>query len=246
MMERFETDAAHDNSSKMALDALRQMVAQQAAFPQRALPTERELAVDFGVSRRAIRRALVVLEAEGQIWRRQGKGTFVGPTPPSAAMSFAKLSSRTNFSEVMEARLYLEPALASLAALRANGEQMAILRRLAERTERQQHASEIDAEGIELWDSALHRGIAEAAGNRLMLDIFEMLDAIRLDPAWRDLRQRARNADRLDTYSHDHDDIVSAIETRDPVKAATAMRGHLRALQQALDHVIQQDLEASV
>jgi hypothetical protein len=29
-MERFETDAPHDNSSKMALDALRQMVAQQA------------------------------------------------------------------------------------------------------------------------------------------------------------------------------------------------------------------------
>jgi DNA-binding FadR family transcriptional regulator len=245
-MEHADTAPATDHSVKLALDGLRHMVAQQAAFPQRALPTERELAVDFAVSRRAIRRALAVLEAEGQIWRRQGKGTFVGPTPPSAAMSFARLSSRTNFSEVMEARIYLEPALASLAALRASGEQMAILRRLAERTTHQQHASEPDAEGIELWDSALHRGIAEAAGNRLMLDIFEMLDAIRLDPAWRDLRQRARNTDRLSTYSHDHHDIIGAIESRDPAKAATAMRGHLRALQQALDHVIQQDLEASV
>ena len=45
---------------------------------------------------------------------------------------------------------------------------------------------------FELWDSALHRGIAEAAGNRLMLDIFEMLDAIRLDPVWRDLPGRRR------------------------------------------------------
>jgi DNA-binding FadR family transcriptional regulator len=246
MMERFEPDEPQDNASKMALDALRQMVAQHAAYPQRALPTERELAVNFDVSRRAIRRALAVLEAEGQIWRRQGKGTFVGPTPPSAAMSFAQLSSRTNFSEVMEARLHLEPALASLAALRASGEQVAILRRLTERTTRQQGAEQVDAEGLELWDSALHRGIAEAAGNRLMLDIFEMLDAIRLDPAWRDLRQRARSTDRLSTYSHDHDDIVDAIENRDPVKAATAMRGHLRALQQALDTVIHQDLEASL
>ncbi|WP_397448648.1 FadR/GntR family transcriptional regulator [Pseudomonas sp. NA-150] len=245
-MERFETDAPHDNASKLALDALRQMVAQYAAFPQRALPTERELAVDFGVGRRAIRRALAVLEAEGHVWRRQGKGTFVGPSPPSALMSFAKLSGRTNFSEVMEARLHLEPALAALAALHASGEQMAILRRLAERTTHQQDACEVDAEALELWDSALHRGIAEAAGNRLMLDIFEMLDAIRLDPIWRDLRQRARSTDRLSTYSHDHDDIVSAIQARDPVKAATAMRGHLRALQQALDHVIYQDLEASL
>jgi len=244
-MERFDSDAAHDSASKLALDALRQLVAQQAAYPQRPLPTERELAADFGVSRRAIRRALAVLEAEGHIWRRQGKGTFVGPTPPSASISFAKLCSRTNFSEVMEARLHLEPALASLAAVRASGEQMAILRRLAERTQGQQGAAHTDADSLELWDSALHRGIAEAAGNRLMLDLFEMLDAIRLDPVWRTLRQRARNSDRLSTYSHDHDDIVGAIESRDPVKAATAMRGHLRALQQALDNVIQHDLEAS-
>lgn len=246
MMERFETDAPHDKSSKLALDVLRQMVAQHASSPQRALPTERELAAEFGASRRAIRRALAVLEAEGRIWRRQGKGTYVGPSPPSACMSFAKLASRTNFSEVMEARLYLEPALASLAAIRASGEQMAILRRLVERTTSQQGADAVDAEALELWDSALHRAIAEASGNRLMLDLFEMLDAIRLDSVWRDLRQRARNTDRLSTYSHDHDDIVNAIESRDPVKAATAMRGHLRALQQALETVIHQDLEASI
>lgn len=230
----------------MALDVLRQMVAQHASTPQRALPTERELAAEFGASRRAIRHALAVLEAEGRIWRRQGKGTYVGPTPPSASMTFAKVASRTNFSEVMEARLYLEPALASLAAIRASGEQMAILRRLVERTSFQQGVDETDAESIELWDSALHRAIAEASGNRLMLDLFEMLDAIRLDPVWRDLRHRARSNERLEMYSHDHDDIVSAIECRDPVKAATAMRGHLRALQQALEAVIQQDLEASL
>jgi DNA-binding FadR family transcriptional regulator len=245
-MERFETETSPNKSAKMALDVLRQMVAQHAATPQRALPTERELAAEFGASRRAIRHALAVLEAEGRIWRRQGKGTYVGPTPPSAAMTFAKVASRTNFSEVMEARLYLEPALASLAAIRASGEQMAILRRLVERTSFQQGVDETDAESIELWDSALHRAIAEASGNRLMLDLFEMLDAIRLDPVWRDLRHRARSNERLEMYSHDHDDIVSAIESRDPVKAATAMRGHLRALQQALEAVIQQDLEASL
>ncbi|ARB30421.1 FadR family transcriptional regulator [Pseudomonas tolaasii] len=245
-MERFETEASPNKSSKMALDVLRQMVAQHASTPQRALPTERELAAEFGASRRAIRHALAVLEAEGRIWRRQGKGTYVGPTPPSASMTFAKVASRTNFSEVMEARLYLEPALASLAAVRASGEQMAILRRLVERTSFQQGVDETDAESIELWDSALHRAIAEASGNRLMLDLFEMLDAIRLDPVWRDLRHRARSNERLEMYSHDHDDIVSAIESRDPVKAATAMRGHLRALQQALEAVVQQDLEASL
>ena len=246
MMQTCETETPIDQSARMALDALRQLVAQHSAFPERPLPPERDLAAGFGVSRRSVRRALSVLEAEGQVWRRQGKGTFVGPTPPSASLSFTRLSSRTNFIEIMEARLYLEPALASLAAIRASGEQMAMLRRLAERTRQQLNAQTPDAAALELWDSALHRGIAEAAGNRLMLDIFEMFDAIRLDSVWRDLRQRARNTDRMHAYSHDHDDIVSAIEQRDPGKAAMAMRGHLRALQQALDTVIHHDLVNSL
>ncbi|MCF5395396.1 FadR family transcriptional regulator, partial [Pseudomonas syringae] len=38
-MQRFDPDIPIDNSSKLALDALRQIVAQHAAFPQRALPT---------------------------------------------------------------------------------------------------------------------------------------------------------------------------------------------------------------
>src|SRR3546814_9395312 len=39
-----------------------------------ALPiSERELAEALGVGRRAVRRALEVLEAEGRIWRRQGR-----------------------------------------------------------------------------------------------------------------------------------------------------------------------------
>ncbi|MCO6728838.1 FCD domain-containing protein, partial [Streptomyces sp. CHA16] len=92
------------------------------------------------------------------------------------------------------------------------------------------------------WDSAFHRSIAEAAGNRLLLDLFEMLDAIRLDPIWRDLRHRARNAQRLLAYHDDHQALVEGIDARDPVRAAAVMRAHLRALQLVLDSVLQQTL----
>lgn len=245
-MQWFEPASPAVDTSKAALDALRQLVVQQAAFPQRPLPPEREMAAGLGVSRRSVRRALEVLEAEGQIWRRQGKGTFVGPTPPSAAMNVSHLASRTSFAEVMEARLHLEPSLAALAAVRASADQMAMLRRLAARTRQQQDAEAIDSESLELWDGALHRGIAEAAGNRLLLDIFEMLDAIRRDPLWRGVRQKARNHDRLDGYGHDHDDIVDAIEQRDARGAATAMRRHLRMLQTALDDVINTEVDGSL
>src|SRR6266567_8997653 len=44
------------------------------------LPTERQLALDLGVSRAAIRHAMAVLQAEGRVSREVGRGTFLrGP-----------------------------------------------------------------------------------------------------------------------------------------------------------------------
>lgn len=45
------------------------------------LPTERELAEEYGVSRGTVRKALDVLEQRGQVYRRQGRGTFVKNRP---------------------------------------------------------------------------------------------------------------------------------------------------------------------
>jgi GntR family transcriptional repressor for pyruvate dehydrogenase complex len=231
-----------DSASKRALEGLRALLVRHASDPERPLPPERDLATDFGVGRGSVRRALSILEMEGLIWRRQGKGTFIGPTRRSAALNVGALSSRTNLIEVMEARLHLEPSLAALAAVRASAEQVTMLRRLAKQTAQQQRAAS-DPDELERCDSAFHRGIAEAAGNRLMLDIFELVDAIRIDPTWQALRQRARTIDLRNGYTRDHDLIVDAIAQRNAAGAASAMRSHLRSLQQALDDTIHADLE---
>ena len=50
------------------------------------LPTERQLALDLGVSRSAVRHAMAVLQAEGRVSREVGRGTFLrdrGPEPVS-------------------------------------------------------------------------------------------------------------------------------------------------------------------
>ena len=66
--------------------------------PHDKLPTERELADEFDISRLTVRRALDQLENDGVVYRVQGAGTFV------SEKSITKSFELTSFSEDMRAR----------------------------------------------------------------------------------------------------------------------------------------------
>lgn len=78
--------------------ALREAIEHGALGPDDALPSERQLAADLGVSRITVRKAIDGLADEGLLVRRQGSGNFVGAR---IEKNFAKL---TSFSEDMRAR----------------------------------------------------------------------------------------------------------------------------------------------
>ena len=219
-----------DPSSAAA--GLRALVLDLGRRPDRPLPTERDLSARFGVGRRAIRQALAELAGEGRVWRRQGKGTFPGPAPAVVVPTVQRMAARTSFVEVMEVRLSIEPELASLAAERATAEQAALIRSLAERTAAQ--AADTPAPDLEHWDGALHRAVAEAAGNRLFLDLFVMVDRIRHEPAWQGARAGVRTPDRLERSAAEHLAVADAIARRDAADAAGVMRRHIGTLRDAL------------
>ncbi|MBN9317510.1 MAG: GntR family transcriptional regulator [Devosia sp.] len=66
--------------------------------PHEKLPTERELAESFGVTRLTVRRALDQLGYEGRVYRTQGAGTFVSEP------RIAKSVELTSFTQDMRAR----------------------------------------------------------------------------------------------------------------------------------------------
>lgn len=233
-----------EGNSAYALECLRAYLAKQALAHGSRLPPERQLSEHFGVGRRALRRALDALEAEGVLWRRQGAGTFIGE-PAIRPLSTQDLVASTDFSEIMEVRLRIEPALAQMAALRARPEEVARMRDLARRI-----TESTDADARELWDGTLHRLIAQAARNGLFLTLFDMVNGIRRDEAWRTLREqaRARAGSRATTFMQ-HTAIVDAIAARDPAAAGRAMHEHLLLLQETLNretsssHLIQTPAE---
>jgi len=72
--------------------ALRDAIAGNRLAADEALPPERDMAEEFGVSRITVRKALDALVAEGLLNRRQGAGTFVAAR---VEKNFSKLSSFT-------------------------------------------------------------------------------------------------------------------------------------------------------
>ena len=219
-----QTDDGADNAS-LARGRLLTMIEKGLSGAEGRLPTERDLAEALGVGRRAVRRALEALEAEGLIWRKQGKGTFAGQPPDPRQILAANIVGETNFIEVMEARLCIEPALAAMCATHALPADIDRMRNLARRT-----VEATDPDSIELWDGALHRLIARTAGNKPLITAFSLLDAIRGTESWRGLRSNARSLETLKVSDREHHAIIDMIEAGKPDAAEAAMRAHLTTL----------------
>jgi DNA-binding FadR family transcriptional regulator len=121
--------------------------------------------------------------------------------------------------------------------MRASDETIAALERIARET-----ANTGDGDARELWDSSLHRRIAEAAGNGLLLALFDIVDRVRQAPSWRRLREAARTEERQRDYVAQHAAIVEAIGGHDGTGAELAMRRHLLALKGNLEALMAGDV----
>jgi DNA-binding FadR family transcriptional regulator len=218
-----------NNTGRVAAELLREYIGGRDYPLNSRLPPERKLCIELGVNRTALRNGLAALEAEGQIWRHVGKGTFVGNRPVENGADIAAVTSRSSPAEVMEARLVMEPELARMAALHATADDVSEMRHCIRKTEaaRKWHI-------YEMWDNRLHRTIAKASRNICLLAIFDMLNSVRRAVAWGRLRTYELTPDLAHHSFAEHSALVDAIAERDVDQAAKRMRDHLRAVRRDL------------
>jgi DNA-binding FadR family transcriptional regulator len=188
--------------------------------PGSKLPTERDLVERLSAPRSAIRRALDVLERDGVVIRHVGRGTFLTEAglPPAEGAP-----PDTSPAEIMQVRLLLEPPVAELTARVAT---QADLDRIAECL-RGGEGSE-GFEGFEAWDARLHRAIALAVHNGLLINMFDVMNTARSLPVWGSLKRRTSSPERRRRYHEEHAAIVDALRDRDPTGARDGMRRHLQ------------------
>ena len=132
------------------------------------LPPERDLALQLGVSRPTVREAMIALELSGLVEVRVGAGIFVISTQPRLVLAPNSKIKVPSPTELLEARLKVEPINAALAAERFRPELLDDLK-----TAIDQQITE-DAIGADA-DRQFHMIIAEATGNRALAEMTRFL-----------------------------------------------------------------------
>jgi len=190
------------------------------------LPTERELAAQFKVSRASVREAFSVLQSRGLIETRQGGGTVVRASPDTNLLTSLTAHFAENSAALLnplEVRYMFEPQTAYLAAERATDTEIG---GIADCLSRQEAVVAAGGTGID-EDTAFHFAIARASHNNLILVIIHHInDALRESREW---SLRARTGARR-SIQHHHN-ILAAIAGHDALAAQTAMAAHLEDVQ---------------
>lgn len=212
-----------------ALTQLRAYLAQRDLAPSTRLPPEREMCDILGVTRNELRKALAILEHKGELWRHVGKGTFTGTRPVEELFDIGDIAHASNPREVMQARLLVEPLLAREAALNATASEIAEMRLCLT-----QSREAVSWRHYESCDNRLHRLIAAAAHNSILLALFDTLNAVRRTVVWGRLRNDSGRPPADHHSFAEHDRLVQAMAERDAAAADEAMHVHLRSVERKL------------
>lgn len=182
------------------------------------LLSEGEIAGLLGLSRTPVREAFLILEAEGLMRLYPKRGALVVPVSPQEVR------------DVMETRRLVEGHVAAAVAEHPPAGLAGQLEAAQEAVERAARAG--SGPGFADADRMWHRTIVAAAGNAVLLRIYDSL---------RDRQRRmgaatvAREPEAMDAFRAEHAAIGGAILAGDPARARGLMEAHIDGARRRLE-----------
>lgn len=186
------------------------------------LPTERMLADSYGISRTTVRKVLGELKAQGLIAQTVGSGTYVTSNVQHHQRDAESDVQLVSPAELMEARVALEPSIVELVVRNATWRDFDQMTMCCEKAEAAETLEE-----FEKWDGALHEAIANAAHNQFIAVTFALIQQVRENDDWGQLKKRSVTPQRRLAYQQEHRVLVNALRERDVEKAKAATLAHL-------------------
>ena len=187
------------------------------------LPSERELAARFWVSRSSVREALSILETLGLLVIEPGRRARVlgTSTEPDKRLTRWHYASRFNENDVYELRLVLESRAARLSAEKMTPRIIANL--AASIASMKDNLRQGDLLAASNDDFKFHDIIVNLSGNRLFAEIHHLNREAILESQKLPLATHKRLWEPVS----EHERILQALEQRDPDGASYLMQLHI-------------------
>ena len=208
------------NLIDLAVGRLRQQITSGAWAVGTRIPAEPELSVLIGVGRNTVREAVQSLVHAGMLERRQGSGTYV-ISDSELGNAMGRQIAGAHQRDVLEVRRSLEVESARLAAVRRTDVEVTELRSLRD-ARSAAYAADQSERMVEL-DLDLHRTIARAARNPVLLALYENLQ----DAITENIRFNFAHPVHDDDS---HELLVQAIADGDPAAATAEIDRYLSSL----------------
>ena len=190
------------------------------------LPTEKELAEQFGESKAVIRRALTRLRNDRLVYSKQGAGYFVAAMPPSSS-SGSDLGADFSFTDIYSMRTLLDGYAAACVTRDADPQVIQKLGVLVDEAYTQLEAAQWDLVEARRIDWDFHAVISEACRNPLVKPMREVT-SVGIGSFWFSwARVEIQVQIEMTRASvEEHARVYEAIKSGDPEAAEEAMRDH--------------------
>jgi GntR family transcriptional regulator, transcriptional repressor for pyruvate dehydrogenase complex len=191
------------------------------------LPSERDLGVQFKVSRTVIREAVRSLAAQGLVCVTSGRGLEVKEFGPSAVTASMSLLVRgyegLDYGKVNEVRTAVEVQVAGLAAQRAQREDIELLCKICD--DHQHSLEKGDLAAASKLDFRFHRELTRSSGNALLLAMHDSIAEVLREVRNQSMTQPHVSEDGLRA----HRKILRYVSAGKVQAARDAMADHLAA-----------------
>lgn len=188
------------------------------------LPVERAMLESMGIARSTLREALRLLETQGIVDIRAGRGGgptvgVVGPDDHVSSTTMLLQFMKVRFASVMESRVAIEPEIAATAALARTRSQVDALGAIVTGMETSLSDPDAFAQGY----NGFHKTLGEATHNPVLL-----MTGATFRRIWETLHPEivADQESALGTVRA-HRNLFEAVRRQDPEAARSASRRHL-------------------